>query len=65
MTNWNEILTNLNSEVKSFARCELSGEKLYAKAVAKGIGPLVRPLIRQGVTRSRKAAKEALRRRST
>lgn len=60
---WNEVLEVMSDDVRRFANGELSGDGLYELAIAKGIGPLVRPVVRNGVQRSRKSAREALRRR--
>lgn len=62
--NWSEIIPVMKNDLIKFVNREMSGENLYKVAVAKNLGPLVRPLVRNGVTRSRKAAREALRRRN-
>jgi hypothetical protein len=64
MINWERILSVLGySYVRDFVDKKVSGEALYESAISKGVGPLVRPVIRRGVDRSRRAAREALRRR--
>lgn len=60
---WNEVLEVMENDVRQFVNGELSGDRLYERAIANGIGPLVRPVVRNGVQRSRKSAREALRRR--
>ena len=62
--NWSEIIPEMKSDLVKFVNRELSGEKLYTIAISKNLGPFVRPIVRNGVERSRKAAREALRRRN-
>ena len=63
--NWNEIITNLRTEtISRFVDGGISLKTLYALAVEAGIGPEVRPLVREyGAEKARKNAASALRRR--
>ena len=62
--NWEKIVPQITQELQNFVNHQLSAENLYKTAVAKGIGPELRPLIRSGADRGRKIAREALRRRN-
>lgn len=62
--NWSKLVPSMRNELKLFVNRKLSGEALYSKAVTLGLGSEVRPMIRQGVDRGRKIAREALRRRN-
>lgn len=62
--NWTKVVPQMTNELNSFANKQLSAENLYKVAVARGVGPEVRPLVKRGAQRARKATREALRRRN-
>jgi len=62
--NWNKIVPQITLELQAFVNNKLSAENLYKNAVSIGIGPEIRPLVRNGAQRGRKVAREALRRRN-
>lgn len=62
--NWTKIVPQMTDELRNFVNGNLSGDKLYATAVSRNLGPEIRPLIRNGVDRGRKVTREALRRRN-
>lgn len=64
MLNWSKMVPVLSPELKNFVNGNLSAENLYKKAVVKGVGPELRPLVRKGASRGRRVAREALRRRN-
>ena len=62
--NWNKIISVMpKSTLTSFVFGDTSAKDLYSMAIAQGIGPEVRPMIRSGAARARKITREALRRR--
>jgi len=64
MLNWSKVVPTLSNELKKFVSGGLSAENLYKIAVSKNLGPELRPLVRNGAQRGRRAAREALRRRN-
>ena len=64
MLNWSKIVPVMSNDLQDFVAKKLSAENLYKKAVLVGIGSEVRPLVRAGADRGRRAAREALRRRN-
>lgn len=62
--NWKKVIGVMGKEmVNGFVSGDLSYNKFYSHAVARGVGPEVRTLKNVGVARARKSAREALRRR--
>jgi hypothetical protein len=62
--NWDLIVSTMKSELIDFINHDMSGETFYKIGVSLGIGPECRYLIKLGMGRARKNAREALRRRS-
>lgn len=61
--NWSKIVPQMTSELNLFVNHKLSAENLYKLAISKNLGKEIRPLIRNGASRGRRVAREALRRR--
>lgn len=64
LVNWDLIVGVMQTELVDFVNHDISGETFYKIGVSLGVGPECRHLIKLGMGRARKNAREALRRRS-